>query len=144
MRSSILFVASAVTMQAPKVAPPDLVCRDKFLVLSTFVPKGTKEEDITSQTFAKEDGKTVDEKRLKVVLIPSPESPESLPINETLKLVQKNDGRELKDDVVKKHSSLSKVDEGIEMFKGEGESLEVTSREETMKRKEEDVKRNEE
>ncbi|KAJ9564844.1 hypothetical protein OSB04_000810 [Centaurea solstitialis] len=134
-----------VTMQAPKVAPPDWVCRDKFLVQSTFVPEGTKEEDITSHTFAKEDGKTVDEKRLKVVLIPGQESPESSPTNETSKLVQKNDGRELKDDVVQKHSSHAKVDEGIEMSKGEGESLEATRREElTMKRKDEDIKKKEE
>jgi hypothetical protein len=37
-------------MQAPKVAPPDLICRDKFLVQSTAVPEGTKEEDVTSNT----------------------------------------------------------------------------------------------
>lgn len=134
-----------VTMQAQKVAPPDMICRDKFLVQSTFVPEGTKEEDVTSHTFTKEDGKTVDEKRLKVVLVPAPDSsPESSPINETLKLVQKNDGRELKDDVVQKHSSHVKVDEGMEVSKGEGESVEATRKEEAMKRKDEDVKRKEE
>nr|GEU52832.1 vesicle-associated protein 2-2-like isoform X1 [Tanacetum cinerariifolium] len=95
----------SVTMQAPKVAPPDLICRDKFLVQSTAVPQGTKEEDVTSNTFAKEDGKIVDEKRLKVLLISPPESPESSPINETLKLLQDNEVREPKDDVVQKHSS---------------------------------------
>lgn len=95
----------SVTMQAPKVAPPDLVCRDKFLVQSTAVPEGTKEEDVTSNTFAKEDGKIVDEKRLKVLLISPPQSPESSPINETSKLLQDNEVRELKDDVVQKHTS---------------------------------------
>ncbi|GKC97996.1 vesicle-associated protein 2-2, partial [Tanacetum coccineum] len=95
----------SVTMQAPKVAPPDLICRDKFLVQSTAVPEGTKEEDVTSNTFAKEDDKIVDEKRLKVLLISPPESPESSPINETSKLLQDNEVREPKDDIVQKHSS---------------------------------------
>lgn len=133
-----------VTMQAQKVAPPDMICRDKFLVQSTFVPEGTKEEDVTSHTFTKEDGKTVDEKRLKVVLIPAPDSPESSPIHETSKLVQKNDGRELKDDAVPKYSSHAKVDESMEVPKGEGDSVEATRKEETIKRKDEDVKRKEE
>lgn len=121
-----LFGGDAVTMQAPKVAPPDLICRDKFLVQSTAVPEGTKEEDVTSNTvsllwrlfwwlfllsdssiwqFAKEDGKIVDEKRLKVLLISPPESPESSPIYETSKLLQDNEVREPKGDVVQKHSS---------------------------------------
>nr|GEZ48103.1 protein prenyltransferase alpha subunit repeat-containing protein 1 isoform X2 [Tanacetum cinerariifolium] len=33
------------------VAPPDLICRDKFLVQNTAVPEGTKEEDVTSTSF---------------------------------------------------------------------------------------------
>lgn len=35
-------------MQAQRVAPPDLVCKDKFLIQSMVVPFGTAEEDITS------------------------------------------------------------------------------------------------
>ncbi|KVH56905.1 Major sperm protein [Cynara cardunculus var. scolymus] len=114
-------------------------CFMKMLVLMV-IPLS----DSSIWQFTKEDGKTVDEKRLKVVLIPAPDSPESSPINETLKLVQKNDGRELKDDVVQKHSSHAKVDEGMEVSKGEGESVEATRKEETIKRKDEDVKRKEE
>lgn len=59
--------------------------------------------------FAKEDGKFVDEKRLKVILTPSPDPPESSPINGTSKLVQNDEERELKDDLVQKHSSHAKV-----------------------------------
>ncbi|XP_023733777.2 uncharacterized protein LOC111881605 [Lactuca sativa] len=95
-------------MQAPKVAPPDMICRDKFLVQSTYVPEGTKEEDVTSNMFVR-DGKVVDEKRLKVILISPPDSPESSPINETLKIVQKDDAREVKDEFVQKHTSHSKL-----------------------------------
>lgn len=152
----------SVTMQAPKVAPPDLVCRDKFLVQSTPVPEGTNEEDVTSNTFAKEDGKIVDEKRLKVLLISPPDSPESSPINETssMLLLQHNQLREpkddvalkhsfqlieLKDDVVQNHGSHAKVvNEDMEVSKGDGKFLDTTKKEEAVKRKEEAVKRNEE
>lgn len=35
-------------MQAQKSAPPDMVCKDKFLVQSTVVPEGTTDEDINA------------------------------------------------------------------------------------------------
>lgn len=132
-----------VTMQAPKAAPPDMICRDKFLIQSTAVPEGTKEEDVTSNTFVKEDGKSVDEKRLKVILVPPPDSPESSPVNGQSNLVHSNEGRELKDDLVQKNSSHTMVDEGMEVSKGDGENIEATRKEESVKRKE-SVKKNEE
>nr|GEY20620.1 protein prenyltransferase alpha subunit repeat-containing protein 1 isoform X2 [Tanacetum cinerariifolium] len=55
--------------------------------------------------YRTEDGKIVDEKRLNVLLISSPESPESSPINETSKLLQDYEDGEPKDDVVQKHGS---------------------------------------
>ena len=42
----------AVTMQAQKVVPPVMVCKDKFLIQSTVVPVGTTERDITSSTVS--------------------------------------------------------------------------------------------
>ena len=52
--SSVVFVSifialcvNAVTMQAQRTAPPDMVCKDKFLIQSTIVPVGTTDEDIT-------------------------------------------------------------------------------------------------
>lgn len=134
----------SVTMQAPKVVPPDMICRDKFLVQGTYVPEGTKEEDVTSNMFVRDDGKVVDEKRLKVILVPPPDSPESSPINGESKLVLKDEGNELKEDIVQKHSPHVKIDEGMEMSKGGDRSLEVIRKEEPMKKKEETVKRNEE
>lgn len=38
----------AVTMQAQKAPPPDMACKDKFLVQCTVVAEETAEEDITS------------------------------------------------------------------------------------------------
>jgi hypothetical protein len=43
-----VYLLDAVTMQAQRTAPPDMNCKDKFLILSTVVPYGTTEDDITS------------------------------------------------------------------------------------------------
>ncbi|XP_047338158.1 vesicle-associated protein 1-2-like [Impatiens glandulifera] len=75
----------AVTMQAQKVAPTDLVCKDKFLVQCAAVPEGTADDEITSSMFAKEEGKLVEENKLKVILLSAQQSPVSLPMNGTLK-----------------------------------------------------------
>lgn len=37
----------SVTMQAQKEAPPDMQCKDKFLVQSVIVAEGTLVKDIT-------------------------------------------------------------------------------------------------
>ncbi|XP_076937173.1 vesicle-associated protein 1-2-like [Bidens hawaiensis] len=129
----------SVIMQAPKVAPPDMISRDKFLIQSTVVPEGTKEEDVTSSTFVKEDGKIVDEKRLKVILSP-PDSAESSPVNKPLKQMDNNETREFKDDTVHKSSSRPMVVESIEVPKRDGENVEVTNKKESHnKRKEKDA-----
>lgn len=39
----------AVTMQAQKEAPPDMQCRDKFLLQSVVAPDGTTNKDVTSE-----------------------------------------------------------------------------------------------
>jgi hypothetical protein len=41
--------APVVKMQAQTVAPPDLQCKDKFLVQSVVVSDGSSAKDITSQ-----------------------------------------------------------------------------------------------
>ncbi|GAA0142040.1 membrane trafficking regulatory protein [Lithospermum erythrorhizon] len=68
-----------VTMQGQKVAPPDLICKDKFLVQSAIVPDGTTDEDITSSMFVKDDGKHVEDSKLKVILVSPSNSPELSP-----------------------------------------------------------------
>ncbi|KAK0607629.1 hypothetical protein LWI29_017807 [Acer saccharum] len=80
-------------MQAQKEAPPDLPCKDKFLIQCTVVPFGTTDKDITSNKFAKdkETGKYVEEKKLRVVLISPPQSPVLLPRNEELKQHSSNE-----------------------------------------------------
>lgn len=74
-----------VTMQAQRTAPPDMQCKDKFLIQSTVVPFGTTEDDITSDMFAKDNGKYIEEKKLRVVLISPPSSPVLLPVNADMK-----------------------------------------------------------
>lgn len=65
-----------VTMQAPKEAPPDMQCRDKFLVQSVIVPNGATNKDINQEMFNRDNEKFVDEFKLRVVFIPAnPPSP---------------------------------------------------------------------
>ncbi|KAI3923044.1 hypothetical protein MKW92_006975 [Papaver armeniacum] len=73
-----------VIMQAPREAPADLQCKDKFLIQSTVVPAETTPEDIKSSMFSKDNNKYVGESKLRVVIVPQPNSPVVLPINETL------------------------------------------------------------
>ncbi|XVE62605.1 hypothetical protein DITRI_Ditri06bG0131600 [Diplodiscus trichospermus] len=72
-----------VTMQAQREAPPDMICKDKFLIQSTVVPVGTSDEDVTSDTFVKGGGRYIEENKLKVALLSPPHSPVLSPINGT-------------------------------------------------------------
>ncbi|XP_010528827.1 PREDICTED: vesicle-associated protein 2-2-like [Tarenaya hassleriana] len=74
-----------VIMQAFKEPPLDMVCKDKFLIQSTIVPAGTTDEDITASMFSKEEGKHIEENKLRVTLVSASDSPELSPINGTLK-----------------------------------------------------------
>ncbi|CAA6654214.1 unnamed protein product [Spirodela intermedia] len=73
-----------VTMQAQKVAPSDLQCKDKFLVQSTIVPYGTTEEGLQPNLFSKDSGNHIEEIKLRVVLVSAPQSPVLQPINGSL------------------------------------------------------------
>lgn len=65
-----------VTMQAHKEAPADMQCKDKFLIQSVVVPRGTTNKDITAEMFNRKDDKIVHEVKLRVVYIPAnPPSP---------------------------------------------------------------------
>ncbi|KAM1814387.1 hypothetical protein ACFX11_028058 [Malus domestica] len=65
-----------VTMQAQKEAPPDMQCKDKFLLQSVVAPEGATTKDITPEMFNKEDGKVVEEFKLRVIYFPAnPPSP---------------------------------------------------------------------
>ncbi|XP_009770191.1 vesicle-associated protein 1-2-like [Nicotiana sylvestris] len=65
-----------VTMQAQKEAPPDMQCKDKFLLQSVVVGPGTTPKDITPEMFNKESGNHVDECKLRVAYVPpQPPSP---------------------------------------------------------------------
>ncbi|KAJ6879119.1 vesicle-associated protein [Populus alba x Populus x berolinensis] len=44
-----------VTMQGQKESPPDMQCKDKFLLQSVVAPDGTTTKDINSDMFNKED-----------------------------------------------------------------------------------------
>lgn len=60
-----------VTMQAQKASPPDMQCKDKFLVQSVVAENGVTAQDINAAMFNKEPGKVVDEFKLRVVYVPT-------------------------------------------------------------------------
>ncbi|KAJ9556191.1 hypothetical protein OSB04_010805 [Centaurea solstitialis] len=64
-----------VTMQAQKEAPPDMQCKDKFLLQSVAAPPGTTPKDITAEMFSKNSGRVIEECKLKVVYLPPPQPP---------------------------------------------------------------------
>ncbi|KAI3804385.1 hypothetical protein L1987_25879 [Smallanthus sonchifolius] len=58
-----------VTLQAQLEYPPDMQCRDKFLLQSTPVPPNNDAEELPANTFSKEPGKQLEEYKLKVVYV---------------------------------------------------------------------------
>ncbi|XP_047324363.1 vesicle-associated protein 1-2-like isoform X1 [Impatiens glandulifera] len=68
--------AVVVTMQALKEAPPDLQCKDRFLVQSVVANPGAVPKDVNAEMFDREAGKHVEESRLKVIYL-SPHKPPS-------------------------------------------------------------------
>uniref|UniRef100_A0A0E0EI26 MSP domain-containing protein n=1 Tax=Oryza meridionalis TaxID=40149 RepID=A0A0E0EI26_9ORYZ len=68
-----------VTMQAQREAPPDMQCKDKFLVQSVIAPSGVTVKDITGEMFTKESGNKVEEVKLRVTYIAPPQPPSPVP-----------------------------------------------------------------
>ncbi|PWA88707.1 vesicle-associated membrane-protein-associated protein [Artemisia annua] len=98
-----------VTMQPQREPARDFICKDKFLIQSTIVPKGTKEEHITSSMFAKEEGKLVEEKKLKVILLSPFNSPVLSPINGISRMKPSYTTTESEDNWVENNSFHAKV-----------------------------------
>lgn len=70
-----------VIMQAQRTAPVDMQCKDKFLIQSTFIPYGKIEDEITPNMFLKDEGKYIQENKLRVFLISPPPPPVLQPFN---------------------------------------------------------------
>ncbi|XP_054823182.1 vesicle-associated protein 1-2-like isoform X1 [Prosopis cineraria] len=68
-----------VTMQAQKEAPPDMQCKDKFLLQSVKTNDGTNPKDINAEMFNKEAGRVVEECKLRVVYVSPPQPPSPVP-----------------------------------------------------------------
>lgn len=64
-----------VTMQAQKEAPPDMQCKDKFLLQSVVTSPGITPKDITPELFNKESGNHVEECKLRVNYVAPPQPP---------------------------------------------------------------------
>lgn len=64
-----------VTMQAQKEAPPDMQCKDKFLLQSAVASPGIAPKDITPELFSKDSGNQVEECKLKVNYVAAHQPP---------------------------------------------------------------------
>ncbi|CAL5187689.1 unnamed protein product [Lathyrus oleraceus] len=64
-----------VTLQAQHEYPPDMQCKDKFLLQSTKVSPNTDVDDLPQDTFTKDSGNSIEDLKLRVSYI-SPTSPE--------------------------------------------------------------------
>lgn len=62
-----------VTLQAQQEYPPDMQCKDKFLLQSTVVSPISEVDDLPQDTFNKDSGRTIEECKLRVVYV-SPNS----------------------------------------------------------------------
>lgn len=68
-----------VTMQTQREAPPDMQCKDKFLVQSVVAPSGINVKDVTGEMFAKESGNKIEEVKLRVTYVAPPQPPSPVP-----------------------------------------------------------------
>ncbi|KAH7514249.1 vesicle-associated protein 2-1 isoform X2 [Ziziphus jujuba] len=62
-----------VTLQAQREYPPDMQCKDKFLLQSTIVTPNGDVDELPPDTFNKDSGKQIEECKLKVLYV-SPSS----------------------------------------------------------------------
>ncbi|KMT11814.1 hypothetical protein BVRB_5g105140 isoform B [Beta vulgaris subsp. vulgaris] len=56
-----------VTLQAQQEYPPDMLCKDKFLLQSTIVSPNSEVDDLPQDAFNKDSGRTIEECKLRVV-----------------------------------------------------------------------------
>ncbi|KAL6007845.1 hypothetical protein ACLOJK_033349 [Asimina triloba] len=66
-------------MQAQREAPPDMQCKDKFLLQSVVANPGMNAKDISQEMFNKESGNHVEECKLRVVYVAPPKPPSPVP-----------------------------------------------------------------
>ncbi|KAF5460119.1 hypothetical protein F2P56_020010 [Juglans regia] len=72
-----------VTLQAQQEYPPDMQCKDKFLLQSTIVPPHTDVDELPQDTFNKDSGRAIEECKLRVLYI-SPASAHANSENQAL------------------------------------------------------------
>ncbi|XP_028772888.1 vesicle-associated protein 2-1-like isoform X2 [Neltuma alba] len=60
-----------VTLQPQQEYPPDMQCKDKFLLQSTIVGAITDVDELPPETFNKDSGNSIEECKLRVVYVPN-------------------------------------------------------------------------
>ncbi|KAI4327181.1 hypothetical protein L6164_019673 [Bauhinia variegata] len=78
-----------VTLQAQREYPSDMQCKDKFLLQSTTVAANIDADELPPDTFNKDSGKSIEERKLRVVYI-SPSSAQENTEDEAFKSSSQN------------------------------------------------------
>ncbi|KDP39940.1 hypothetical protein JCGZ_03471 [Jatropha curcas] len=110
-----------VTLQAQHEYPPDMQCKDKFLLQSTTVPPHTDVDELPAETFNKDNsGKIIEECKLRVVYA-APSAQENSE-DEALKSSSKNPDtnpalQRLKDERDAAIRSTQQLQQELEMLK---------------------------
>ncbi|KAI4315203.1 hypothetical protein L6164_028037 [Bauhinia variegata] len=78
-----------VTLQAQREYPPDMQCKDKFLLQSTTVSQNFDADELPPDTFTKDSGKSIEERKLRVVYL-SPSSDQGSTEDEAFKNSSQN------------------------------------------------------
>ncbi|XP_047957122.1 vesicle-associated protein 1-1-like [Salvia hispanica] len=100
-----------VTMQAQKEAPPDMQCRDKFLLQSAVVNSWIASKDITPEMFNKDSGNQVEEYKLRVAYVPPPQPPS--PVREGSEEGSSPKASVSENGTVNQASDLNKMSKGL-------------------------------
>ncbi|KAJ1390120.1 Vesicle-associated membrane-protein-associated protein [Sesbania bispinosa] len=77
--TGIVMPRSTCDVMAQKESPPDMQCKDKFLLQSVKVNDGASPKEISAEMFNKEAGHVVEECKLRVVYVSPPQPPSPVP-----------------------------------------------------------------
>ncbi|GAU48231.1 hypothetical protein TSUD_184110 [Trifolium subterraneum] len=111
-----------VTLQAQQEFPPDMQCKDKFLIQTTTLDSNTDVDDLPPDTFNKDSGKLTEELKLRVVYV-SPSSPQESTSDDTKNPAQKLDTyssqtlQQLKEEIDAAAREMRQLQQELDMLK---------------------------
>ncbi|GKV10800.1 hypothetical protein SLEP1_g22113 [Rubroshorea leprosula] len=107
-----------VTLQAQKEYPPDMQCKDKFLLLSTIVSAHTNVDELVPNTFNKDNGKVIEECKLKVFYMSPNSASEDAGLRSSIQSLDSNSAlQRLKDERDAAIRQTTQLQQELDMLK---------------------------